>query len=307
MPLKYDWATELGYYETLYPRRLVEEARLALSVPDMSHAGVVEAALTELLAGRVGAGAKTAPSQSEVEIIAHRGFSTVAPENTLAAFWAAAGRAHSIEWDCDFSADGFAMVIHDVTVDRTTDGSGDVGTFTRAQLEALDNGTKFDARFAGARIPRLDVVLGIAAQSFRRCYPEIKRTRTGQRAADIATIVNAIKAAGLEDRCVIQSFNGPTDFPFVRALSRRITLGYLVSNVAEWNTALPLAAADGNACMLADYTMILGNPSFVTTARALGVDVAVWTVDSSDDARRLADIGITRIMSNVLSHTWAAR
>lgn len=237
------------------------------------------------------------PPPPAMEIIAHRGGAAFAPENTLVAFGASAGRAHGAEFDVDYTADGVPVVIHDSTVDRTTDGSGDVQTFTLAQLQALDAGSWFDARFAGARIPTLEEVLLFCGRRFRLVYPEIKRQSTP---AQVAAITDLVRAVGLEDRCIMQSFWFETNFPLVRAQSSRITLGYLVQDINRWNAALPLAEADGNAMLLADYNIVLGSPALVDDARSRGVDVGVWTVDTADIVLQLLDIGVTRIMSNTL-------
>src|SRR5262245_46332535 len=87
-------------------------------------------------------------------VIAHRGASSYAPENTLAAFDLALqmGVRH-IELDVHLSRDGHLVVIHDDTVDRTTNGSGPVVHYTLAELQALDAGSWFGAAFAGERIP----------------------------------------------------------------------------------------------------------------------------------------------------------
>lgn len=92
--------------------------------------------------------------------IAHRGYSSRFPENTLAAFRGAVDAgAQMIELDVTLSKDRHLIVIHDTTVDRTTDGSGTVGTLTLAQLARLDAGSWFDPRFKGERLPTLGQVL----------------------------------------------------------------------------------------------------------------------------------------------------
>src|SRR6187455_95113 len=93
-------------------------------------------------------------------VIAHRGASSYAPENTLAAFDLALemGVRH-VELDVDFTSDGHIVVIHDDSVDRTTNGSGPVTSHTLATLRSLDAGAWCGAQFAGQRIPTLDEVL----------------------------------------------------------------------------------------------------------------------------------------------------
>ncbi|MCY4114108.1 MAG: glycerophosphodiester phosphodiesterase family protein [Chloroflexi bacterium] len=101
-------------------------------------------------------------------VIAHRGDTVAAPENTLPAFAAAieAG-ADGIELDVHPSRDGALVVHHDYYLDRTTDGAGLVGDYTLAELQALDAGSWFDEKFAGERIPTLEDVLGLAGGRVR--------------------------------------------------------------------------------------------------------------------------------------------
>src|SRR5436309_263912 len=107
-------------------------------------------------------------------IVAHRGASALAPENTLAAFRRAleAG-APAVECDVHLTADGAPIVIHDARVDRTTNGTGEVASLTLAALRALDAGGWFDPRFAGERLPTLEETLAIAAGR-SRVFVELK-------------------------------------------------------------------------------------------------------------------------------------
>lgn len=94
-------------------------------------------------------------------VFAHRGASAHAPENTLAAFQRALDDgAPAIEFDVKLSRDGVVVIIHDHTVDRTTDGHGSVRAMTLSQLRALDAGSWFDSTFRGERLPTLDEVFG---------------------------------------------------------------------------------------------------------------------------------------------------
>lgn len=97
-----------------------------------------------------------------MRVVAHRGNSSVAPQNTLAAFEAAwrAG-ADAIELDVQLTADRQVVVIHDDTVDATTDGTGPVAGLTLAQVRALDAGGWFSPAFAGQRVPAFDEVVGL--------------------------------------------------------------------------------------------------------------------------------------------------
>ncbi|CAG9940618.1 unnamed protein product [Clonostachys rosea f. rosea IK726] len=106
-------------------------------------------------------------SPQTVRIAGHRGFSAGAPENTLAAFRKAAevgGKGVTCETDLALTSDGELILIHDETVDRTTDGHGLVRNMTYAEIAKLDAGSWFDKKFAGEQIPRLTDALSLARE-----------------------------------------------------------------------------------------------------------------------------------------------
>ena len=101
--------------------------------------------------------------EGAVDVIAHRGASAYAPENTLAAFeLAVEQQADWFELDCTLSKDDEVIVIHDSDVDRTTDGVGNVCDLTLVELKALDAGAWFDGKFAGEPLPTLGETLDLA-------------------------------------------------------------------------------------------------------------------------------------------------
>lgn len=229
-----------------------------------------------------------------LEMIGHRGTRTIAPENTLAAFGAASGFCHSCEFDVQFSSDGIPVVIHDSTVDRTSDLTGNVKDLSIAALEAGDFGSWFGARFTGCKIPRFDAALKAVSHWARLIYVEIKGYRTQ---ADVSLFTQEIVDLGLEDRVVVQSFE-PTDYPLVRAVSTRVMLGYTCANLTQVNTNLPLAAADGSAVLIVEYTVLLANPTVVTDARSYGIDLVAYGANTTERVRALVDIGVRRVMSD---------
>ncbi len=110
-----------------------------------------------------------------VDIVAHRGASAYAPENTLAAFNLAADMgADWFELDCTLTKDGEVIVIHDDTIDRTTGAKGTVAEMTLAELKRYDAGTWFDPKFAAQRLPTLGEALDLAKERRIGVYIEIK-------------------------------------------------------------------------------------------------------------------------------------
>src|SRR5262249_31614762 len=134
--------------------------------------------------------------------IAHRGASSYAPENTFAAFDLAIeiGARH-LELDVHFSSDGHLIVIHDDTVDRTTDGSGPVTSYTLASLAARDAGSWLDPRFKGERIPTLAAVLE-RYKGRAHLHVELKG-----HSADLAKrTVDLIRSRGMAAEVTVTSF-----------------------------------------------------------------------------------------------------
>ena len=115
--------------------------------------------------------------EGRVAVIAHRGASAYAPENTLAAFALAAEMgADWFELDCTLTKDGAVIVIHDDTIDRTTGVEGVVAEMTLSELKRYDAGSWFDAKFAGERLPTLGEALDLAQEKRIGVYVEIKNS-----------------------------------------------------------------------------------------------------------------------------------
>ncbi len=141
---------------------------------------------------------EVAQSSSTVQMVCHRGANRSAPENTLASTRAAFDLgADYVELDVRQSADGELVVIHDATLDRTTDGSGPVEALTMAEIARLDAGSWFNADFGGERVPTFaDVLTG--AQGRGGLYVEIKD-------ADAAAVLAMTEQYGLLGQCFFWS------------------------------------------------------------------------------------------------------
>ena len=144
------------------------------------------------------------PAGAQPAVIAHRGGYQDAPENTCAAIRACNGSADRVEFDVRTSADGQLVLMHDETVDRTTDGSGAVSNLTLIQLKALDAGSKFSPAFAGERIPTL-------AEALRALPPGIPPLVDCKVAAPQA-VVDVLRAENALDNVVVAY--GSWDFLF---------------------------------------------------------------------------------------------
>jgi glycerophosphoryl diester phosphodiesterase len=139
-------------------------------------------------------------------IIAHRGSSAYAPENTMAAFTLALRQgADGIELDAKLSADGQVVVIHDQTVDRTTKSNGLVSNFTSAELQKMDAGSHFDIAFRREPIPRLeDVLAAIGNRSLINIELTNYNSITDELPVKVAKLLQQFK---LELQVLLSSFN----------------------------------------------------------------------------------------------------
>ncbi|PSO65870.1 MAG: glycerophosphodiester phosphodiesterase [Cyanobacteria bacterium QS_7_48_42] len=235
----------------------------------------------------------------DVELIAHRGGSAIAPENTLAAFSAAIGqKAQAVEFDLQLSADRIPVIIHDATVNRTTDGKGQVKNQTLQELKALDAGAWFGTQFAREQIPTWEEALAILRETPLQIYPEVKQAEYWS-TADIDYLVQTLLTQGWQNRCVVASFNAQF-LQQVRDRSFEITLGYNVANVSEYTEKMRQAFKSDNSLMLSAYQLLLNHPQLVENARSQGIDVVAWTVDKQENLRQLVELGVVRIVTNSL-------
>ena len=142
-------------------------------------------------------------------IAAHRGDRAQAPENTLPAYEAAVTSGSDfLETDLQLTADGYAVLMHDRTVDRTTDGSGAVADLTLAQIRALDAGSWYDPSFAGTGVPTFADFLDVLATAPHvTALVELKSAWTVD---DVTPLLRGIYFRGLQDRVVFASFSPST-------------------------------------------------------------------------------------------------
>ena len=234
--------------------------------------------------------------QGHVLNIAHRGASAVAPPNTLAAFSKAAELgADGIEFDVHLSADGVPVVIHDFTVDATTDGHGRVAGLTVAQLKQLDAGSAFDPAFAGERIPTLEEVLRSVGDTLL-LNVELKSMDLRDTGLEQAVIAQ-VEQHGLSDRVLLSSFN-PLSLRRAKKIAPQIPAGLLYAPDLPlplrhaWLSPLVRHEARHPAHQMVDER-------YVAWAQRHGYRVNVWTVNDPDEMRRMLDLGVDGIITNV--------
>jgi len=233
-----------------------------------------------------------------VWVIAHRGASGSAPENTLAAFRKAVELgAGFIETDLQLSRDARLVALHDDMLERTTNGSGPVSSKTLEELRKLDAGGWFggsgreeQAGFAGERIPTIEEILAFGREHEIGLFLEVKPT--GPSGAEHA-IVGALHACGEVPRSVVLSFS-PSVLKRVRQLEPLAVTGFLFSD------RLPAAVAtavDAGARQLLPRTDCVTR-ELVTEAHAHDLRVVAWTANTVDEMRTLISAGVDGIITN---------
>jgi len=246
--------------------------------------------------------AVTIAGAAEVDVIAHRGFSGVAPENTMSAFEAAANISVGFELDVTLAATGEVIVLHDDTVDRTTDGSGAAAELSLDELRALDAGSWFSPDFAGERIPTLAEVL----DTYGGDVPidiEIKSTTPREPLAD--AVVEVIEAANLVDQVFVTSFD-PYILERVKEQNPDIRRGQLTGTFkdADLNFIEKLVLrrmwlnGKSEPGIVAVEDARIKRPRRVKRWHRKGYLVYVWTVNDEAEMRRLVDYGVDGIITD---------
>ncbi|MDY7075505.1 MAG: glycerophosphodiester phosphodiesterase [Chloroflexota bacterium] len=240
-------------------------------------------------------------------VMAHRGGRRLWPENTLYAFEHAVELGVDVlEMDIHSTKDGVLVVIHDHTVDRTTDGAGAVQGFTLAELEELDaghnwtadEGQSFPFRGQGLAVPTLDEVF--VAFPDVPMNIEIKQTQP----SITAPLCQMIRERGMTERVLIASFDADTVREFRRACPEvattsgedevrilfglnQVFLGAIYSPPAE---ALQVPEYSGDLHVVTER--------FVNTAHERNMEVHVWTVNDIDDMQRFLNLGVDGIITD---------
>ncbi len=212
------------------------------------------------------------PQRDEVQ--AHRGASAIAPENTIAAFRAAAeAGAKWVELDVALSADGTLVVIHDDSVDRTSSGKGSLGELTGAEIGALDAGAWFDPRFAGERIPTLAETIAALGELGLSANVEIKQHKHHKSLDQLVRAVQAdISKRAASTQIMISSFD-PEALKAMHALEPELEMAILWGRPPE-DWAEQLAAIPATTIHMHFKALSIGLLE-ETTKR--GIKVRAWT------------------------------
>jgi glycerophosphoryl diester phosphodiesterase len=227
-------------------------------------------------------------------ILAHRGACSYAPENTMAAFQLAREQgADGIELDAKLSSDGLVVVIHDQTVDRTTDGTGNVGKMSLEELQHLDAGIQFAPKFGGERIPTLEQVFLELGRNFLINVELTSYASPGDNLPE--KVSELVKKTGVDKNIFFSSFH-PGILKRIRRLMPDIPAALLTGE--GW-------MAWGNWGIFRGYSPQVIHPyfskitqKFIEKAHQQGRKINAWTVDDPREITRLIQIGVDGIITD---------
>ncbi len=229
---------------------------------------------------------------SKITLVAHRGGSLLAPENTLAAFARGiAEKADAVEMDVHLSKDGEIVVMHDADLSRTTDGKGLIGDLTLAEIRRYNAAAKFgggavEAQKAPTFQEVVDLVGGRAGMQI-----EIKVKPDGTRYAGIEQkVIDVLRKANMIEKCVIISFDWNV-LKDVKAIEPRLKTGALAGSAYFKSVSKPATAAQQVKAAGADYFGVdkaYMSEELLAELAKLGIGGGAWTVNSETDMKRIA-------------------
>jgi glycerophosphoryl diester phosphodiesterase len=226
-------------------------------------------------------------------LFGHRGARGEAPENTLTGFaYARRIGVDAFEFDVHLSADGELVVIHDPTVDRTTNGTGRVADMTATELAQLDARAAFPEWPEPAGVPPLTEVLDVVAGA-RHLEIEIKTATPERLERVVRRLLALIERYGIGERTTVSSFD-PVALEIVWRLAQRQRRGF----IAEFAGPADLETAFRLRCAQVDVPLKTGSPAVVAAAHAQGLTVTGWQGNTVDDLRTLLAWGVDQITSD---------
>ena len=237
------------------------------------------------------------PLDANIKGIMHRGYSSLAPQNTLPAYKKAAELYnYYVEGDIRWTLDGVPVLLHDETIDATSDGTGAVSSMTFAEARNYDFGSWFSPTYAGTKIPSFEEVLKSMKSLGLHGFYELKTVVTTNQIHALATLLNK---TGMNGRVQFDSFH-------YSALQELVSLypdqnvGLLGTLSSSFIDKCVTLKTNGNL-VSASVSSASATTSLVQEAHEKGVEVIVWTVDDPVVVISMANLGVDGIMTNSLN------
>lgn len=216
-----------------------------------------------------------------VHSVNHRGYSTIAPENTLPAYILSKKMGFNyVETDVAFTSDGIPVLLHDDTIDRTSDGTGNIYELTFEQVRQYDFGSWMSADYAGTKIPTLDEFLYLCKSIMLHPYIELK-SGGGYTQAQVEEIVDKVRAYGMRGKVTYISFS-QTYLTYVKNYDEEARLGYLAAgeNVSAHVTFCKGLRTGKNEVFYDTGHWNLPD-SLIDAFKAEDIPIEIWTVNEA--------------------------
>lgn len=227
------------------------------------------------------------PGESEdydVNSVNHRGYSKLAPENTLVAYrYSYLAGFRYVECDVSFTKDGYAVLLHDNSIDRTSDGTGNIADLTLEEARSYEYGSWKDISFKGELIPTFDEFIALCAELGLHPYIEIKDSITTEQAK---TLVDTVTKYGLLDDCSWISFH-VSSLKEILKNDDTARVGYVCNSVTEDIISSCLEMKTEKNKVFVDVNYSAANAVAVSLCKTAGIPLEVWTVNSEADALAL--------------------
>ncbi len=226
---------------------------------------------------------------SEVQIVAHRGFASRFPENTLLAIQGAFDMgADAVEIDVRFTSDGVPMLMHDGTLDRTTNGSGSMSDYRYSQIRELDACSWFGQEFPNCKVPTLRQALEVG-KGRGKILLDVKENGSCR----IQKVLATIQDLDMQGQVRIISADVAV-LDAVRVYDREIPVGFVVLDDLEMDRIVRM----GNSAIFFTLNQMRANPWWLSTARRKGAAVGGWTAQSPEEARGLLEFKVDWLLSD---------
>ncbi len=214
-----------------------------------------------------------------VKAVNHRGYCTEAPENTLSAY--RLSRKHGfkyVECDISFTADGVPVLLHDATIDRTSNGTGNIADMTLDEARAFDFGSWFSSSFVGEQIPTAEEFIALCRKLALHPYIELKTGTESQ----IKALVSLVKNYGMLRNVTWISFSA-TYLEYVKSADSKARLGYVVDSITSNATTKAVELKNDNNEVFIDT----GTTDNIALCRDAEIPVECWTVNNEETILKL--------------------
>ena len=232
-----------------------------------------------------------------VKSVNHRGYCKEAPENTLSAYRLSAKNGFSyVECDVSFTSDGVPVLLHDATIDRTSNGSGNINDLTLEQVRQYDFGSWFNADYVGEKIPTFEEFIALCRKLSLHPYIEIKSSATYTQ-EQINQLVSIVQRYGMTGKVTYISFNH-TYLGYVKNADSNARLGYVMDAVGDNHIETAKTLKSGTNEVFIDASCWLLDTDMVYRCLNAGFPLEVWTCNDENLINTTLDPYVSGVTSD---------